>query len=352
MANNQCAEFFGLSIEQTCLLYSLQRYITSHDIDTSPTKTKKDNNRLFLKKAWLEAWDTAIHVNLKSTLHAPEAYVRPLYSLSECQDLKNQVEKQAGNDLWKYLILLECTLYTPYFILEDASDKEVRKRYRERYKGVSCNTARKEDALETIAGILDLDPSYIQIFQNEYKAAMKLLTGYWIKVLGYGVGGIIAILIAIATFQYEILGLFAAPGLSGAALVSSGLAALGGGALAAGGFGMAGGTAVLVGGGSLLGASFGTGVGALVTSAGSGLIASEAAKQIVIRATVLKDNVVDEISIPDITRRLEENYNKMEDELKRLKGSSYHSDDDKKAIKNLKSSTKIMKRLLKRIRKI
>lgn len=82
--------------------------------------------------------------------------------------------------------------------------------------------------------------------------------------------------------------LFAANGLSGAAAISAGLAALGGGAVAAGGFGMAGGIAVLVGGGSLLGATAGTAVGASIASLGSNAVLSEAAKlQVVLKEIVL-----------------------------------------------------------------
>ena len=356
MANNKCAELFGLSIEQTCLLYSLQRFITTNDIDTSPAKTKKETDRIFWKSAWLDEWDTAISVNLQTTLRAPEEYSHPLYSLAECGDLKNKVSCQAKNDLWKYLILLECTLYVPYYMLEDATDKEARKLFKERYKGVSCDASRKKEALEAIARLLDVDPSYISVFQKEYKASLRVLTDYWLKVAEFGAAGVIVALIAISTFQYEILSVFAAPGLSGAALVSSGLAALGGGALAAGGLGMAGGTAVLVGGGSLLGASFGTGVGSIVTSFGSGLVASEAAKQYVMLSKVIGDKVIDGVSALDIRNRIEESCSGMKTELISLKEKAHHLDGDKKAIKNsiknLRESIKIMEKLLKRIRRI
>ena len=356
MANNHCAELFGLSIEQTCLLYSLQRFITSNDIDTSPAIKEKDEARVFWKRAWRDAWDKAISDNLKSTLRAPEAYSHPLYSLAECEDLKNKVKCQTKNDLWKYLILLECTLYVPYYMLKDVSDKEARKRFKERYKGVSCNASHKKEALDAIARLLEVDSSYISVFQKEYEAAIRALTSYWLKVAGFGTVGVIVALIAISTFQYEILSVFAAPGLSGAALVSSGLAALGGGALAAGGLGMAGGTAVLVGGGSLLGASFGTGVGSIMTSFGSGLVASEASKQYVVLSRVIGNNVIDGISAVDIRKRIEESCSGMKTELISLKERVHHSDCDKKTIKqsivNLQESIKIMEKLLKRIRRI
>lgn len=356
MANNHCAELFGLSIEQTCLLYSLQRFITSNDIDTSPAIKPKEKERVFWKRAWLDEWDTAISVNLKATLRAPEAYSHPLYSLAECENLKNKVSCQAKNDLWRYLILLECVLYVPYYMLEEASSKEARKLFKERYKGVSCDASRKKEALDAIARLLDVDSSYISVFQKEYEAVLRVLTDYWLKVAGFGAVGVIVTLIAISTFQYEILSVFAAPGLSGAALVSSGLAALGGGALAAGGLGMAGGTAVLVGGGSLLGASFGTGVGSIVTSFGSGLVASEAAKQYVVLRKVIGNNVIGGISAVDINRRIEENCSGMKTELISLKEKVHHSDSDKKtikhSIKNLQESIKIMEKLLKRVRRI
>ena len=58
--------------------------------------------------------------------------------------------------------------------------------------------------------------------------------------------------------------LFAAPGLVGAAAVSSGLATLGGGSLAAGGLGMAGGTALIGGVGLATGATVGIGTASTV----------------------------------------------------------------------------------------
>ena len=192
--------------------------------------------------------------------------------------------------------------------------------------------------------LIFFDKKYIKVFENSHKSAVKKLSGYWTKVaMGAGIG-IIVLLIAIVTFQYEIIAFFAANGLSGAAAISAGLAALGGGAVAAGGFGMAGGIAVLVGGGSLLGATAGTAVGASIASLGSNAVLSEAAKlQVVLKEIVLAIQK-DTSYFQQILLNINQQVSQLKSEVIKLKTAN---EKNKKKIKNLEESIKILEKLVK-----
>ena len=236
------------------------------------------------------------------------------------------------------MVFLECVLYSPYYPLSD--NKEAYKPF----KGLSIDKKGRKETLEKIADILQIDKKYIKIFEDAHSSAVKKLSGYWTKVaMGAGIG-IIVILIAIVTFQYEIIAYFAAEGLHGAAAISAGLAALGGGAVAAGGFGMAGGIAVLVGGGSLLGASAGTAVGVSIASLGSNAVLSEAAKlQVVLKEIVLaiqKDTKYFQQILLNINKEISQ----LKAEIIKLKTDSANN---KKKIKNLEKSVEILEKLVK-----
>ena len=261
---------FGLTAEQSEVLFALQRKLTSNDVLVEGQKKPIiGSNKKGQKQLWLDTWDRSIEDFLKTYGGKSSQTKLSYYDLSA--KIK-QLDQNAQNKVWKYMVFLECVLYSPYYPLSD--NKEAYKPF----KGLSIDKKGRKETLEKIADILQIDKKYIKIFEDAHSSAVKKLSGYWTKVaMGAGIG-IIVILIAIVTFQYEIIAYFAAEGLHGAAAISAGLAALGGGAVAAGGFGMAGGIAVLVGGGSLLGASAGTAVGVSIASLGSNAVLSEAAK--------------------------------------------------------------------------
>ena len=249
-----------------------------------------------------------------------------------------QLDQISQNKVWKYMVFLECVLYSPYYPLSDNKDA-----YKP-FKGLSIDKKGRKETLKKIADNLQIDKKYIKIFEDAHSSAVKKLSGYWTKVaMGAGIG-IIVILIAIVTFQYEIIAYFAAEGLSGAAAISAGLAALGGGAVAAGGFGMAGGIAVLVGGGSLLGASAGTAVGVSIASLGSNAVLSEAAKlQVVLKEIVLAIQK-DTMYFQQILLNIYNEISQLKAELNKIKTDSTNN---KKKIKNLEKSIEILEKLVK-----
>ena len=119
---------------------------------------------------------------------------------------------------------------------------------------------------------------------------------------GAGIG-IIVLLIAIVTFQYEIIAFFAANGLSGAAAISAGLAALGGGA-----------------------------------------VASEAAKlQVVLKEIVLAIQK-DTSYFQQILLNINQQVSQLKSEVIKLKTAN---EKNKKKIKNLEESIKILEKLVK-----
>lgn len=283
---------------------------------------------------WFNSWEKSIADYLKSLGGDPSHLVLSNYDLAlKIKDL----DQDAQNKVWKYMVFLECVLYSPYYPLSDNKDE-----YKQ-FKGLSIDKNGRREALENIANNLGIDTKYIKIFEDAHSSAVKKLSGYWTKVaMGAGIG-IIVLLIAIVTFQYEIVAFFAAEGLTGAAAVSAGLAALGGGAVAAGGMGMAGGVAVLIGGGSLLGASAGTAIGVSVASLGSNAVLSEAAKlQVVLKEIVLAIQK-DTMYFQKILLNINQQINQLKAELIKLKTTSK---DNKKKIKNLEESIKIMEKLV------
>lgn len=315
---------FGLTAEQSEVLFALQRKLTSNDVFSNEQK-----------QLWLDTWDRSIEDYLNSYGGKSSQTKLRYYDLAE--KIK-QLDQNSQNKVWKYMVFLECVLYSPYYPLSDNKDA-----YKP-FKGLSIDKKVRKKTLEKIADILQIDKKYIKIFEDAHSSAVKKLSGYWTKIaMGAGVG-IIVILIAIVTFQYEIIAYFAAEGLSGAAAISAGLAALGGGAVAAGGFGMAGGIAVLVGGGSLLGASAGTAVGLSIASLDSNAVLSEAAKlQVVLKEIVLAIQK-DTMYFQQILININNEISQLKAELIKIK---IDSTNNKKKIKNLEKSIEILEKLVK-----
>ena len=327
---------FGLTAEQSEVLFALQRKLTSNDVLVEGQKKPIiGSNKKGQKQLWLDTWDRSIEDYLKTYGGKSSQTKLSYYDLSA--KIK-QLDQNAQNKVWKYMVFLECVLYSPYYPLSD--NKEAYKPF----KGLCIDKKGRKETLEKIADNLQIDKKYIKIFEDAHSSAVKKLSGYWTKVaMGAGIG-IIVILIAIVTFQYEIIAYFAAEGLHGAAAISAGLAALGGGAVAAGGFGMAGGIAVLVGGGSLLGASAGTAVGVSIASLGSNAVLSEAAKlQVVLKEIVLaiqKDTMYFQQILLNINKEIAQ----LKAEIIKLKTDSANN---KKKIKNLEKSIEILDKLVK-----
>lgn len=319
---------FGLTENQMVILFSLQCHITRKDGD-------KDSDRAY-KKVWLH-WYIAHLGKFISSINSDTN----LKILVQEQDIKQAILKESENaetELWKYLILLECSMFKPYFPFnEDDVEKKT-------YKGLSISKQVQRDELHKIAKWLNVDYSYVERFESQYNSAVKQMTGYWKKVVMGTVIGVAAAVLAVLTWGGSLAMLFAAEGLYGAAAISSGLAALGGGAIAAGGFGVAGGIAVLVGGGLLLGAGAGTSISMALATTNPDSIMHESAKMYVVLKEIVMGILHDTKRCQDILGNIIDKIAEYKKEITRLQQEQKR---DKEKIKNLEKSIEYLEKFVK-----
>lgn len=318
----------GLTSEQTRILFSMQYLLIENDIQGHERKKTE-------KKKWLQEWTESINNYLRGIdkqTYKPITIARSRL-ISEILDIINTVNMSNKTPI--YLILLELTLFTPYYPLAGAK-MATRLRYR-----------RDKEYLEGMAVELGIGSEYVDKYLSGYKKAVQGITGFWPKIIGGALVG--AILLAVtAGLAAPLLGaLFAPIGLSGAAATSAGLAALGGGAIAAGGAGMAGGIATIVAGGALLGVGSGLGVGKLLSSSPKFTLSEAAKLEVVMREITLtaqKDvRLAQEIILE------QRNTLKMLDD--RLFELQQEEDENKDQIKTLKKSISHLRHAIERNRK-
>jgi len=262
---------FGLNEEQTLVMFSLQRSLIFADIIAEEKSSISQK-----KKEWLSVWEKGVNDILRE-FNVPVTLIKDKYLLEE--QCKVVVDKSKNLKTPLYLILLELSLFDPYFPLGDLSWKF--------YEKVSYSSKKVEPHLKEISSWLDINYEYINRYKKTFKKSVKSLSGFYKKMLiGAGAG---TLLLAItAGFAAPYIGALAAPaGLFGGAAVNAGLAALGGGAVAAGGLGMAGGTAVIVGGGSIFGAMSGSAIGAALGKSSDFALLESAKLEVVMKEIVL-----------------------------------------------------------------
>ena len=324
---------FGLTFKQTCLLFSLERQIVVNDIVSS--KADKKQEEALKKQMWLNAWEMNIN-NFLNHLGENQNVLVDITKLEPKKLLEKILnEKTSGNSkAWRYLILLECTLFTPYYPLEqqESYDDNFVDKIKKAFGSLSLNENSRKTSLIMIAELLNIDIKYIDIFRKRHQEALRSLSGFWKKVL---LAGGIGMLVAVAAF-------FAAPGLAGAAAFSAGMAALGGGAIAAGGFGIAGGIAVLVGGALLLGGGVGVGIGTLAASS-SVIVLTELAKMEVVLKEIILGIQHDIQMMQEIIMNLNDSLNEMQKEVVKLK---MENEKNKEKIKNLEESIEYLKKAI------
>ena len=322
---------FGLTAIQTEILFELERRLVLNDVKSDDKKSEK-------KSKWLSDWNLSINSYLKNTLNNSDIQI-----FNKCNDkeLLERIKVDSENNVWKYMVFLECVLFSAYFpFKEDAKQ----------FKGLKMSKKPKHEMLEKIAkDFLGVDAKYISLFEKAFEKSIKRMSNYWIKVGGASLVIVALTLIAIFTFQYEILGLFAAEGTSGAALITSGLAALGGGAVAAGGGGVAVGTPVFVGGGILLGSAVGVPSGFIVaTATNSKLFLSQAARMEVVLKEIVLAIQKDTAYFQKILFNLQSQTASLTAELQRLK---IDEEDNKKKISELEKSIKYLESVINAVQK-
>ena len=323
---------FGLTFKQTCLLFSLERQIVVHDIVSSKADNKQEE--ALKKQMWLNAWDINInnflnHLGENQNVLIDIAKVNPKQLLEKI--VKETSEKTKA---WRYLILLECTLFTPYYPLEQqvSDDESIVDKIKKAFGGLSLNESSQKTSLIMIAELLNIDIKYIDIFKRRHQEALRSLSGFWKKVLLAGSTGMFVAVVIVLFFINPIAAAFAAPGLTGAAAFSAGMAALGGGAIAAGGFGITGGIVVLAG----------AGIGTLAASS-SAIVLTELAKMEVVLKEIILGIQRDTQMMQEIIMSMNDNLNEMRKEVIILK---MENEKNKNKIKNLEESIEYLKKAI------
>ena len=231
-------QFLTLNEVQAQLLYSLKSISVTYDIENT-----KDKKKQAIKKMWLEEWK-------KKTLESLGIDDNNYFLSEQKVYIKiYDIDAQANDRGWLYLLSMELALFQAYYNLTD-NDGNV-------YSGVSYDGKYLFEVLPNKQMLIS--KTEIEETMKQYKSYVSKLKDVGKKTaMGVGVTAITTVATGglVLAFAPEIAVVLAGgsfAGLSGAALTSASLASIGGGSLAVGGLGMAGGTAILTGGGALLG---------------------------------------------------------------------------------------------------
>ncbi len=283
---------FGLTLEQTELLYNLECHKVQNDIEKTPQIVGSEKI-ISLKKEWLDEWKSYISLGYPQFVNVENAKIR-WYDKEELISMANKSEPEKT---WLKLVLLEAMLFEPYFALSTEKDKKGKPIPSTKYKLLNTPLTghKKSEGDEFLESYFDAhyySKGFIQRLRKCYTSVSKELSEYLKSII---TGTLITV--AVATAMVLTSGMLAPKiavlllgskfiGLSGAALTSACLAYIGGGAIAIGGLGMAGGTMIIVGGGAVLGVGIGAGVGGAV-----GVMDIISKKQIIMQSAKLMVSV-------------------------------------------------------------
>ena len=261
---------FGISEEQTEILYNLEYYKILNDIETTKILVGGDKINQ-LKREWLEEWKTYITMGYAGFINKADAKIN-WYSSEE---LDKKIELNKPNKPWFRLVLLEAMLFEPYYALGTETDKKGNEVPSKKYSALNnpitgYNKNSGDKYLNEVYAEKYQLSGYVKRLRKCYDKVLRELN----EVLKIAITSI-AITVGITIVTVITAGSFAPAiavtlvgsnftGLSGAALTNACLAYVGGGAIAAGGLGMSGGIATIVGGGAILGLGVGAGVGSAV----------------------------------------------------------------------------------------
>lgn len=261
---------FGLTVDQTEILYNLEYYKTLNDIRATKLLINNEGVKR-LKQDWLDEWKEYISKGFSSFLQIEDA---ELHWYAE-QELILKIEENEPQNLWFRLVLLEAMLFEPYYTLAFEKDKKGNNIPSKKYKDLKniitgYRKGNGDDYIDSFFSESYYSKGYIKRLRKCYDKILRELNEVLKTVItSLSITTIITI-VTIATagaFAPAIAVVLVGSnfaGLSGAALTSACLAYLGGGAIAIGGAGMAGGAIAIVGGGAVLGFGVGAGIGGAV----------------------------------------------------------------------------------------
>ncbi|WP_293296639.1 MULTISPECIES: hypothetical protein [unclassified Microcoleus] len=166
--DSQAMKELGLTLEKTRIMFSYQYHLVQDDIDQESDYSKKS-----LKQEWLRKWENSATLFLNSQITPDTPHNSSLKLITNFEGLQNSVKSSliaAGNQLTRYLILLEVTLFQPYYPLGDSRDRS--------FKDLKINNEeRLAGKLRYFATKLDLDPNCIIRFKSNYKEIIRGING-------------------------------------------------------------------------------------------------------------------------------------------------------------------------------
>lgn len=263
-------EKFGLTLEQTEILYNLEWHKTVNDIKKTSLIIKNDKI-VALKEEWIKEWKKYMSSGFSNFVGLEGAELH-WYSKEE---LIEKVKENEPEKPWLRLVLLETMLFEPYYPLNLEKGKKGNDVPSKKYNDLNNPMAgyKKSEGDKYLESYFS-ESFYTQGYIKRLRKCYDKVTRELNEVLKAVITSIsITAVVTIATILTA--GMFAPSiavalvgsnfaGLSGAALTNACLAYLGGGAIAAGGLGMAGGTMAIVGGSAILGLGVGAGVAGTV----------------------------------------------------------------------------------------
>lgn len=332
--NEDIIQMFGLSYNQSKLLFSAQKMITEYDIRITNDMVKSRR-----KREWLYAWEQSITEYLKASNSKDNGRLIPIENL-----LKAFLDelKENDNKTWYYIVVLELIEFVAYSSLGKEEDKE--------YKKLKFNVDR---CYEYIKGFIlsqqYLSAETIDRLDKTYMKSMSRISGR----VGKLVTKLIAV-VAVSAIAAALTATFAGPiavalfgkefvGLSGIALTNACLAMAGGGAIAVGGLGIQGGIITLAGGGALLGLAAGgtaAGASAILTSSPDYTL-TQAAKL----ETILKEVILNAQQDVLTAQKIIQKYKDQIVELgKQITEMELREEKTAKELKNIKTILEYMKK--------
>ncbi|WP_294241192.1 hypothetical protein [Pseudobutyrivibrio sp.] len=258
---------FGLTLEQTEILYNIELQKTLHDIECTTIPVKGDKV-VGLKNEWINEWKEFMELGFPGFV-GDESAVLHWYEKDELMAL---IKKNEPKGTWYRLVLLEAMLFEPYYVLSLEKNKKGEDVPSKKYNDLNnpINGFKKGEGdkfIEENYSCAYYQAGYIKRIRKTYdKVIIELNEVLKTALQSLGIAAAIAFAAVLAAGMFApaiavaLVGSNFA-GLNGAALTSACLAYIGGGAVAAGGLGMAGGTMAIVGGSAILGAGVGAGVG-------------------------------------------------------------------------------------------
>lgn len=347
---------FGLTLEQTEILYNLEMYKTINDINSSSKKSE-------LKSQWLDEWKHYMTIGFADFVGYEGAELK-WYGKDE---LIQRVRDNEPEKTWFRLMLLEAMLFEPYYPLSLEKDKDGKEIPSTKYKKINSDydASDGDKFLEAFFTDSFYEQGYINRLRKCYNKMLRELNEVLktaIKKLAITAGVALAFVTTAGMFAPAIAVALVGSnfaGLSGAALTSACLAYLGGGAVAAGGLGMAGGTMAIVGGGAVLGIGVGAGVGGTV-----GAVSMMGKKQTILQSAKLMVSVREiflndekDIEYSDLVyEQYVDSIKEIEHELIEMRYSTDEYTDEemkkrKEQIKNCEESVEVMQIAMKEMRK-